>query len=258
VHKGVLAYFIILILMIIGALFVYGFFGTGPSITTSTTTVPHNGTTTTIHGGNTTITTTSPSITTTSVLFSTCMSKNATEKIVNGNFSTGNYFGWTASGPGFGSGPLNLDYANANGGYYSAPWNSYDGTYVATTYTGGLLFQAGNLTSKQFTVTELYLNFKIVSPQSSSLYVEILEKEKPVIITYYDTYIAPGITDPQSTFVNASIPLGTMLCKNVSVRLVAGITGTPDMSSSYIAAGDFYLSRTPVSTPGIVFNQTIK
>jgi len=258
VHKGIIVYFIMLILMIIGALFVYGFFGTGPSRTTSTTTAAsNNGTTTTIQNGNMT-TTTSVSVTTTSVLFSTCMSKNAIESIANGNFSTGNYFGWTTSGPGFGTSPFSLDYANANGGYYSAPWTGYNGNYFATTYTGGLQLQSGNITSKPFTVTELYLNFKIVSPQSSSLYVEIVEKGKSLIVTHYNTYAAQGITDPQSTFVNASIPLGTLLCRNVSIKLVAGVIGTPMVKSSYIAAGDFYLSRMPVSTPGIVVNQTIK
>ena len=184
------------------------------------------------------------------------MSKNATESIFNGNFGTGTYIGWNVSGPGFGSGPLNITYANSNNLYYGAPWTNYNDIYFATTYTQGLNLQAGNLTSDKFLVTELYLNFKIISTQNNFLYVEILQDGKPVIVTRYDTFAVPNNPNGPTTFENASIPLGSLLCQNVSVKIVADVVGE-SQPFEYIAAGDFYMDRVPVSTPGIVANQTI-
>ena len=60
-----------------------------------------------------------------------------------------------------------------------------------------------------------------------------------------------------SQFVNASIPLVTLLCANVSIRVHAGVVSTGMNQYNYIAVGDFYEASLPVSTPGIVVNQTI-
>jgi hypothetical protein len=185
------------------------------------------------------------------------LSKQATSSIPNGDFSDGTYNGWNLTGPGFGSAPFNLTFANSNMIYYGSPWSGYDGMFFATTYHGGQLLQEGNITSLAFNVNELYLNFKIISSQSDLLYVEILQNGKPRIITHYNTFEVPGVTDPQSVFMNASVPLGELLCQNVNVRVSARITGNPINKLSYIAVGDFYLSRVPISTPGIVVNQTI-
>lgn len=260
-HKGIAAYFIILVLLVIAAFYLYSS-GSGGKHHTSTittfTTVPGSNTTftTTIAGGTSNSSTTTQS--TSTVYYAGCVSGSPSVQIPNGNFSTGTYADWTEYGPGFGSAPLNLSNANNQGSYYAAPWNGYNGNYAATTYTTGTALQAGNLTSKPFSVTQLYLNFKIVSSASSSLYVEILRDNKSVIITHYNTYTSPpGIENPQSTFVNASIPLASFLCQNVSIRLVAGVTGSSELGKGYIAAGDFYLSKTPGTNLSQPANQTI-
>lgn len=74
---------------------------------------------------------------------------------------------------------------------------------------------------------------------------------------WYDTYNASSNANASSTFVNASIPLldTTFFCQNVSVRIVSGLLGTTS-NLNYIAAGDFYMSKTPRSTPGILVNQS--
>jgi hypothetical protein len=216
--------------------------------------------TTTVNSTINTATTSTQS--TTSVFFGSCVSGNETESINNGDFSSGTYEGWSATGPGFGTDPFDIMSANNNTnvnytGYYGVPWNNYDGEYMATTFKNGTTLQAGNLTSLPFQVSELYLNFKIISTQDSALYVEILKKGKPAIITHYNTYASPtGVQDPQSTFANASIPMGTLLCQNVSVKLVGGVTGSSVGGINYIAAGDFYLSKLPPFNPTIPVNQT--
>ena len=78
-----------------------------------------------------------------------------------------------------------------------------------------------------------------------------------MITTHYNTYAAQNVSNPESYFLNASMPLGTFLCQNVTVRAVAGVTGLSGNGNNYMALGDFYLSRTPASTAGIVVNQTI-
>jgi hypothetical protein len=189
--------------------------------------------------------------------FSSCISPSSTQPIYNGYFATGNYAGWNASGTGFGTGPFNLTAANKNGAYYSAKWSGYNGTYIATTYLGGTFVSVGNITSQQFKVTEPYINFKIISVQSNYLYVELLENGRPLLINHYNTYAAPNNPNPQSTFVNASIPVVSLLCKNVSIRVVARLVGTDVNKYSYIAVGGFYLSKKQVQTPGILVNTTI-
>jgi hypothetical protein len=268
VQKGIIAYFVGLVFIIVVALILSGYFGGGGGsgigkVIAGTTSIPQAQTTAT---GASTSTSQSTTVPTTSVYFSQCQSKNPTEKILNGNFSTGSYYGWNVSGPGFGNGPFNLTRANQAGGYYGAPWSGYSGTYFATNY-GGLSPQAGNLTSKPFEVTEPYLNFRIISAANSQVYVEIIQG-KNVSKYWYNTYAASTNTYNNASqqytkamateFENASIPLlnTAFLCQNVSVRVVGGAVG-PSMSLDYIAVGDFYLSRTPNYTPGILINQSI-
>ncbi len=260
-NKSVLIYFAVLVLMVVAALFLSGVLGKQGASSTTTAPVSTSAPTTSLPP-NVSTTSTSTTITTTTVMISPCQSSNATESIPNGDFSLGNFNGWSSSSgvgeaPGFGSVPFNLTYANAHGGYYDSPWNGYKGSYFATTYHNGLLLQPGNLTSQPFRVDELYLNFKIISPQSDKMYVEILENGTPMVIAHYDTFKAQGVNNSLSTFVNASIPLVTMLCKNVSIRVYDGILGSESNEYDYIAVGDFYKSATQVSTPGIVVNETI-
>jgi len=207
---------------------------------------------------NKTITTTLPTVSTTvSSRYNNCPSTSATQKISNGDFGTGTFYAWNVTGTGFGTFPLNITYANKNGGYYGAPWSGYSGAFAASTYHGGLSVQNGNLTSQTFLITEPFLNFKIVSPQNNFLYIEILQNNTPIIITHYNTYLAPGNTNPWTTFENASIPLGIHLCQNASIRIVAGVVGGAQQKLEYIAATAFYLSNTSIATPGIVIEQTL-
>jgi hypothetical protein len=248
VQRIIIVYFAILVVLVIVAGFLYTSNVAKRSATTTipTSTVP----TTSVQSANTSTTIES----TTSVLFSSCLSKNATQPITNGNFSSGTWEGWNATGAGFGSAPFNLTNANNNHAYYTAPWSNYNGSFFATTYMNGLAVQAGNITSNSFRVNELYLNFKIISQQSLDLYVELLLNGKPKIVDYYNTYAStPNAT---STFANASIALGTMLCQNASIRVVAGITGKTSEGTNYIAVGDFIQSRNPVSNPTQPVNQT--
>lgn len=267
-NKAIIAYFVGLIFIVVVALALSGYLGGGKTVstTTATTSMPQNSTneTTTIP---TSIVSSAPTTTpTTSVYFSQCQSKNATQEILNGNFSTGSYYGWNVSGPGFGAAPFNLTHANEVGGYYGAPWSGYEGTYFATSY-GGLSPQQGNLTSQPFEITEPYLNFRIISPQTNLLYVEILQG-KNVSKYWFNTYNASSNTYDNATgkyatakateFEATSIPLldTAFLCQNVSIRIVSDAVG-PSESMDYIAVGDFYLSRTPTYTPGVLVNESI-
>lgn len=216
------------------------FFTTSTSTSTSTT--------------STTLPTTAP--TTTVAGYQGCLAPGVTVPLKNGAFATGTYANWTVDGAGFGAIPQNITYDNKNNDYYSQPWTGYlGGTYFASTYHGGLILQAGNLTSQQFEVTEPYLNFQIVSPQNENLYVEVLKNGQPAIRSYYNTFGASG--NNASTFFNASIPMATLLCSNASVRIVASLVGGTNTAYYYIAVGGFYQSRTPVQTPGVLVNQVI-
>jgi hypothetical protein len=245
-----------LVFIVVVALFLSGFLtgGFGRSITIVTS-VPANS----VNATTTVTASTVATVQTTSVYFSACQSGAATVAIPNGNFSTGTYYGWNAIGPGFGTAPFNLTRANtANvNGYYGAPWSGYSGNYFATTYAGGLSLQAGNLTSLPFEVTEPYLNFRIISPQSNLLYIEILQGKKTSKY-WYNTYNTSNSTNAANKFVNASIPLldTTFFCQNVSVRVVSGSVGTVPRLN-YIAVGDFYMSKTPKSAAGILVNESL-
>ncbi|MCL4375547.1 hypothetical protein M1394_01995 [Candidatus Marsarchaeota archaeon] len=206
---------------------------------------------------NKTITTNTTNNTNSSGLSGECISSTETVPVPNGNFSLGTYQSWTTTGLGFGSEPFNIISANNEGAYYGAPWSGYNGTFIATTYSGGISFQAGNLTSDYFLVTEPYLNFKIISPQNNQLYLELLTDNKTFIKIYYNTYQAANNTEAATHFVNASIPLISLLCKYVRVRVVANVLGTVTTRDQYLAVTDFQLSRAPHAESGIIVNQTI-
>jgi hypothetical protein len=164
--------------------------------------------------------------------------------VYNGAFSTGEYTGWNASMPGFGTGPLNMSLANKRQCFLSSPWNlsSYVGYFVATTFNCGLTDSPGNLTSDYFNASEPFLNFKIISADNSGLYVEVLYNNTQYITANYDTFnnTAYGV-NATTTFRNASIPLVYFIGKPVRVRIVADTL----RRQTYIAVGDFGISNTP-------------
>ena len=221
------------------------------SKTSTTTAVTSNGVATTVNSVVTTVANYS-NVTT------GCLSNNVTEALLNGNFSSGNFEGWNVTGQGFGSAPVNIIYANANGDYYSAPWSGYNGIFFATTHWPGTSVTPGNITSEPFKVTEPYLNFQIVSPQDNELYVELLDNGQPLIINHYFTFPAvANATNAQSTFVNASIPIASLICQNISVRVVSGVVGQRIGNYKFIAVGDFYMSKVFKQDPGVIYNRTV-
>ncbi len=123
----------------------------------------------------------------------------------------------------------------------------------------------GNLTSAPFLVTEPYINFKIISPQNAELYVEILQNGHPAAVTHYNTYAVPTVNatnstnkfDSQSNFFNASLIVLPLLCNKVHIKIVAGLVVVQENQFNYIAVTNFYQSRQPVSTPGIIVNQSL-
>ncbi len=255
-HKGILVYLAIFVILAIIAFSFYQSYSAPKTTTTSLATASSTATTTVTQSG--TVTVLPLNLSTTTVRYSSCISTNATEPIPNGNFSTGAFAPWNATGTGFSTAPFNLTYANANYEYYSANWSGYNGMFAATTYTKGLSVAPGNLTSGTFTVTEPYLNFKIISSQSSLLYVQVLSGGAPTITTHYNTYVSPaGIANPASTFVNASIPVASLLCRKVSIKVVAGITGSSASGKNYIAVTGFYMGSEPARGATQPVNQTI-
>jgi hypothetical protein len=173
--------------------------------------------------------------------------------IYNANFSNGQYTGWTISGSGFGTAPLNITYANDKGCYYGTPWTNYPGTFFATTYNCGVSVAPGNITSEQLRVPPKtpFLNFRIVSPEDNLIYVEILRvngsAETPAVTAYFNTFNITLSANAPTTFANVSIPLTTLTNKVVRIKVVA----TTIQSQRYIAVGDFSLGSLPITQPGI-------
>lgn len=173
--------------------------------------------------------------------------------IYNANFSDGEYTGWAESGSGFGTAPLNITYANDNGCYYGTPWTNYPGSFFATTFTCGTSVSPGNLTSEEFRVNPQtpFLNFKMVSPDDSLIYVEILRvneaNETPAVTAYFNTYNITLNSNSSSTFENVSVPLTTLTNKVVRIRIVASTLE----KQRYVAVGDFQLGSLPENQPGV-------
>jgi len=171
--------------------------------------------------------------------------------VYNGNFSTGEYNGWNTTGTGFGSGPMSIAKANAEGCYQGAPWTGYNGSYFATTFNCGLSNSPGNLTSSMFIVNKPFLNFKIISPYSQNIYVEILKANVPVTIAHFNTYNISRFGNSSSyTFRNASIPLISLAGDNVRIRVVS----LSLKHHNYIAVTGFKMSTLPQGTPGILYS----
>ncbi len=251
-NNAVMAYIAVGILMIAFVAYFMVFNHGGAQQKGKTTTE-----TTTIKPGSNTVNSskTTTAQQTSTVEYKGCISNAQEAAINNGGFESGNYEGWNVSGVGFGTAPTNIVSANADGAYYGSQWIGYNGTYFASTYHGGLSISPGNLTSDNFTVTEPYLNFKIASPYNNALYVEILENGKPFVKAYYNTRNVSG--GAMSTFENASLPLTTLLCQNVSIKIVSGVVGTKSTEYEILSVGNFYMSKTPVETPDILVNETI-
>jgi len=219
----------------------------------------------TIHSNNSTsINKTKPILNTsknysnrTKIIKPACYSSNASiVYIPNGNFSTGTYEYWNTTGTGFGNAPFNLTLANKEGDYYGAKWNGYTNTnFAGSTFHGGLAKSPGNLTSDPFLVNDSYLNFKIVSPFNNAIYIELLENQTPVLTAHFNTYNASGNVNAQSTFVNASLPIGEFMCQKIRIRIVYNYAGTT--TTQYVLATDFYLSNKEITTPGILYQLNI-
>jgi hypothetical protein len=186
--------------------------------------------------------------------------------IYNGNFSNGEYTGWNLTGTGFGAAPMNISYANKNECYVGSKWSGYPNTYFATTYDCGLSTSPGNITSSFFRVNPKYpfLNFKIISPDDSLIYIEILKanyrsvtsgnasasvyvNSTPEIIAHFNTYNVSIGSNASSTFMNASIPMTTLTNKVVQIRVVASTL----VQERFIAIGNFSLGALPIEQKGI-------
>ncbi|MFI5412781.1 MAG: hypothetical protein ACHQX1_02725, partial [Candidatus Micrarchaeales archaeon] len=171
--------------------------------------------------------------------------------IYNGDFSNGEYTGWTVTNPGFGTVPFNITYANSNMCYYGQPWANYNGTFFATTYNCGISVAPGNITSSLFLVNPAkpFLDFMVISPQDNFLYVELLNTNNtPVLVAHFNTFNSSRV-NASSTFVNVTIPLTQYVNRVLRIRVVA-----VSEASDYIAVGNFYLSSRPIQDNNVEVN----
>ena len=207
------------------------------------------------------------------------------DNVYNGNFSNGKYTGWTLQGAGFGAYPINITQANnprpantagnaniiagnrTGGCYPGTTWANNNFTFFASTYNCGTSVAPGNITSSLFWANKAFLNFRIISPQDASLYVEILYNDTPYVIAHYNTYNTTSgescrIPSPifnstgnttsacaASYFRNATIPLVTVSGKAVRVRVVAGTL----VSSDAISVSAFNIASRPHQDSGILY-----
>jgi hypothetical protein len=174
--------------------------------------------------------------------------------VYNGNFGTGTFVGWQATGSGFGTAPLNITRADKRLCYIGEPWSGYNGTFFATTFNCGVSTGPGNITSSPFVVnpSKPFLNFKVISPDDSFLYAEVLVNNTPQIIAHYNTYNTSLDFNASSTFRNATMDLSYLVGKVVRVRVVASSSS----ELHFIAVGDFAISSRPLQQQGIISNIT--
>lgn len=187
--------------------------------------------------------------------------------IYNGNFGTGAYTGWSVTGAGFGSAPLNITYTENSTRmcYQGYLWSNYNGSYFASTYNCGVSVAPGNLTSLPFMVNpkKPFLNFKIISPEDNLLYIELLKANyvikngqevftngTPEVIAHFNTYNLSVSINSTSTFANVTIPLTQYINQAMQIRVVAA------SQRNYIAVGDFSLANRPMEERGITANIT--
>ena len=185
--------------------------------------------------------------------------------IYNGDFGNGEYTGWNETYAGFGAAPLNITASADSRCYQGSPWSNYNGIYFATTYNCGISVAPGNLTSSPFIVNpqKPFLNFKLISPQDDSIYIELLKanyalkngqelfsNSTPLVIAHFNTYNLSVSLNSTSTFANVTIPLTPYINQALRVRIVAA------SQNNYVAAGDFVLANRPLQEKGIAVNIT--
>lgn len=183
-------------------------------------------------------------------------SSNPNTNMVNGDFSTGTYYGWAASGKAWGSAPINLTRANEVGCYpQAAEWSGYAGNFFASTYQCAYGSQAyGNLTSMPFMTGKSFLNFQVLGSGGAASYLEILYDGSVYIRARFSTANMSNTRTGAFTFTNATLPLYSARNKLIQVRIVANETDPGD----FLAVGNFRLGSSPIQTrSGVLVNITL-